>query len=82
VFPSTFLFGQNSRLFTPYLVNSVFSLIFAEFFELYLRSSLRNINLCAVISLSALGTFEPRIFSLFRLSHISPMLKFSLRSLF
>ena len=51
----------------------MFSLMFAELFKFDFRSSLGNIDLGTVISLTALFTFEPNIFSFFSLGHFAPV---------
>jgi hypothetical protein len=58
-----------ARLFPPYLVNCTFALPPAELTQFKLRSPALNVNFCAIITISALLTFQPNIFSFLRPSH-------------
>jgi hypothetical protein len=58
--PKYVLFGI--RLFASYLVNSMLTFIFAEFFEFYFGRTFRYTNTCTIVSVAALAAFKPDIF--------------------
>jgi hypothetical protein len=50
-------------------MNGTFALALAELLQLELRRTALNINLRAVVTIAALFTFKPNIFTLCRLGH-------------
>ena len=62
------------RLLASYLVNSMLTFIFAEFFKFYFGRTFCYTNTCAIVSVAALATFKPDIlpFTLFFSHKIRP----------
>ena len=70
--PKSVLF--SIRLLASYLVNSMLTFIFAEFFEFNFGCTFCYTNTCAIVSVAALATFKPDIlpFTLFFSHKIRP----------